>query len=123
MALLDVTDVLLDPDFMDTGLMCERIAQSVNDDGMGVNTPTLIPFAAVVTNDSGDILERIAVGERIKGSITLHTKFTLQDGADGLTADVVRWRSRRFTVSNVGDYSHFGRGFVAANCDLIPLAG
>ena len=123
MALLDVTDVLLDPDFMDTGLVCERIAQTVNDDGMGVNAPTLIPFAAVVTNDSGDILERIAVGERIKGSITLHTKFTLQDGADGLTADVVQWRGRRFTVSNVSDYSHFGQGFVAATCDLIPLSG
>jgi len=123
MALLDVTDVLLDPDFMDTGLVCERIAQTVNDDGMGVNTTTLTPFAAVVTNDSGDILERIAAGERIKGSITLHTKFSLQDGANGLTADVVRWKGRRYTVSNVADYSHFGRGFVAANCDLIPLSG
>lgn len=123
MALLDVTDILLDPDFMDTGLVCERIAQTVNDDGMGVNTTTLTPFSAVVTNDSGDILERIAAGERIKGSITLHTKFTLQDGANGLTADVVRWKGRRYTVSNVADYSHFGRGFAAASCDLIPLSG
>lgn len=123
MALLDVTDILLDPDFMNTGLVCERIAQTVNDDGMGVNTTTLMPFAAVVTNDAGDILERIAVGERIKGNITIHTKFRLQDGADGLTADIVQWRGRRFTVTNVSDWSHFGRGFVAASCDIIPLAG
>jgi len=123
MALLDVTDVLLDPDFMNTGLVCERTAQVVGSDGIAVNTPSFVPFSAVVTNDSGDILERIATGERIKGNITVHTQFVLNDGGAGYTADVVQWRGRRYTVSNVSDYSHFGRGFVAASCDLIPLAG
>jgi len=123
MALLDVTDILSDPDFMNTGLVCERTSQTVGEDGIAVNTVRLITFSAVVTNDSGDILERIASGERVKGNITLHTKFVLTDGDDGLTADVVRWRGKRYTVSNVADYSHFGRGFTVANCDIIPLAG
>ena len=29
MALLDVSDILCDPDFMDTGLVCERLTQTV----------------------------------------------------------------------------------------------
>lgn len=123
MALLDVSDIVTDPDFMDTGLVCERNAQTVNESGLATNTTTKTRFSAVVTSNNGDILERMAAGERIKGSITLHTRFALREGRAGFTADVVEWRGRRYTVSEVMDYSNFGRGFFSANCDLIPLAG
>ncbi|WP_079218928.1 hypothetical protein [Herbaspirillum robiniae] len=123
MALLDVTEVLLDPDLMDVGIVCCRQDQTVGDDGMAVNTETQTPFAGVVTSDSGDILQRIAEGSRIVGSITIHTIFRIQDGAAGRDADEVIWDGRRYTVSNVNNYSHFGRGFVAATCDLKPLSG
>lgn len=123
MAFLDVTDILLDPDFMDTGLLCRRMTQTVNDQGRAENTPTDTPFAAVVTSDSGDVLTRGSDGSRITGSITLHTAFRLRDGGDGADADEVIWQSRTYTVAAVNDYSHFGRGFVAATCDLKPLSG
>lgn len=123
MAQLDVTDILADPDFMDTGLECERLTQTITGDGLAVNTPTILPFSAVVTSDKGDMLVRLATGERAEGSITVHTRFTLNDSSAGQTADIVRWRGRRYTVTLVNDYSHFGRGFVAATCDLIPLSG
>jgi len=122
MALLDVTDVLSDPDFANS-LTCERITQTIGEDGIAVNSAQLFPFKGVVTNNLGDILDRAAIGEHIKGNISVYTRFALQDGKDGYTADIVRWRNRRFTVANVSDYSHFGRGFVAASCDLIPLSG
>ncbi|WP_281659644.1 hypothetical protein [Microvirgula aerodenitrificans] len=123
MARLDVSDVLLDPDFMDRDLICQRSVQTVGDNGWAEVTTTETTFAGVVTSDSGDILERIASGERIKGSITIHTRFGLSDGAAGTTADVVVWQGRKYTVSNVNDYRHFGRGFVCATCDLMSLSG
>ncbi|GAA5786136.1 hypothetical protein [Chitiniphilus shinanonensis] len=123
MADLDVTEILFDPDFMDTGLVCKRGAQVIGDDGMAVNAISNTPFAGVVTSDRGDLLERIATGERVKGSITIHTVFPLSDGAAGQTADIVSWRGRDYTVTNVNDYQHFGAGFVCATCELIPLAG
>ncbi|TJZ75583.1 hypothetical protein [Chitiniphilus eburneus] len=123
MADLDVTEILFDPDFMDTGLVCQRATQVVGDDGMAVNTTSSTPFAGVVTSDAGDVLERIASGERVKGSITIHTVFPLSDGDAGQTADVVTWRGRNYTVTNVNDYLHFGAGFVCATCEPIPLAG
>lgn len=124
MAQLDVTEILLDPDFMDTGLVCKRSTQTVGDNGRATNTATSTPFAGVVTSDKGDILERIAGGERKKGSITIHTMFRLTAGSgEDSIADIVTWQGRDYTVSNVNDYSHFGRGFVAASCDLLPLAG
>ncbi|MWK54681.1 hypothetical protein GO594_01705 [Pseudomonas otitidis] len=124
MAQLDVTDILLDPDFMDTGLVCKRFTQDIGDNGRASNTATSTTFAGVVTSDKGDILERLAGGERKKGSITIHTLFRLQagNGPDQI-ADVVTWQGKDYTVANVNDYSHFGRGFVAASCDLLPLAG
>ncbi|QYY30242.1 hypothetical protein K2O51_22995 [Cupriavidus pinatubonensis] len=123
MALLDVTDVLLDPDFMDTGLVCNRMTQTVDDHGRATNTVTATPFAAVVTSDKGDILHRNADGSRIIGSITVHTTFRLSDGSAGQDADEIVWQGRTYTVANVNDYSHFGRGFVCATCDLKPLSG
>ena len=123
MAWLDVTDVLTDPDFMDAGLTCNRMAQAVGENGRAVNTPSVITFAAVVTSDKGDILHRNEDGSRILGSITLHTPFRLLDGAPGQDADEIVWQGRTYTVVSVNDYSHFGRGFVAATCDLKPLSG
>jgi len=123
MALLDVTDILLDVDFINTGLICERASQVVNENGLAINTAITKKFAGIVTNDAGDILQRIATGEWIKGSITIHTKFILSDGSNGYTADIVIWQGQRYTVSNTQNYSHFGRGFSASSCDLIPLSG
>ncbi|MEE3504837.1 hypothetical protein QN399_00920 [Pseudomonas sp. 10C3] len=123
MALLDVTDVLLDPDFMDMGLACVRTTETVGDNGRPTTTTVRSVFAGVITSDSGDILERLAGGERKKGSITIHTIFQLTSGFDNVTADTVTWRGNEYVVSNVNDYAHFGRGFVSATCDLKPLAG
>ncbi|KVT95611.1 hypothetical protein [Burkholderia ubonensis] len=123
MAFLDVTDVLLDPDFMDSGLLCNRMAQTTDERGRAHNTVTATPFAAVVTSDKGDILHRNGDGSRIIGSITLHTMFRLIDGSTGRDADEIVWSGRAYTVVNVNDYSHFGRGFVCATCDLKPLSG
>lgn len=125
MALLDVTDVLLDPDFMDLGLICNRMTQTVDEHGRATNTAAEIPFAGVVTSDSGDILDRLADGSRIIGSITIHTPFRLRDGGADASADAdeIVWQGATYTVSNVNDYSHFGRGFVCATCDLKPLTG
>ncbi|MBN3822349.1 hypothetical protein G3O00_01795 [Burkholderia sp. Ac-20384] len=123
MALLDVVDVLLDPDFMDMGLVCNRMTQITDAHGRAQNTPTATTFAGVVTSDKGDLLHRNADGSRINGSITIHTPFRLIDGSAGFDADEIVWSGRAYTVVSVNDYSHFGRGFVCATCDLKPLSG
>lgn len=120
---LDVSDVLLDPEFVDTSLVCIRNSQTVGDDGIAVDTQTSIPFFGVVTNDTGDILIRQAQGEHITGSITIHTRFRLSDGSTSFSADEVAWQGATYTVSNVANWSTYGRGFVAATCDLKPLSG
>ncbi|MCJ4730231.1 head-tail adaptor, partial [Klebsiella pneumoniae] len=51
MPLLDVTEVLLDPDFVDLTLVCHRQVQTVDEDNFPTNTVQAIPFSGVVTVD------------------------------------------------------------------------
>ena len=50
MANLDVSDVLLDPDFMDKGLICKRIKVTISNKGRDELTETVHKFNAVVTS-------------------------------------------------------------------------
>lgn len=123
MPLLDVSDVLLDPDFLDLTLTVTRNAQTVGNDGIAVITPSTTPFYGVVTSLSGSVLHRVAEGEHISDTITIHSPFKLIDGQSGYDADIVNWQGLQWTVTNVNDYSTYGRGFVAATCTLRQLSG
>ncbi|HET6804880.1 MAG TPA: hypothetical protein VFH59_05485 [Frateuria sp.] len=123
MPLLDVSEVLLDPDFADS-LVCTRQSQTVGNDGMAVNTTTDTDFVGVVTAASGNNLVRTPEGAYTKGDICIITTYRLRASAtgDGM-ADVVTWNGTRYTVTQVNDYSRYGSGFVWAVADIIPLGG
>jgi hypothetical protein len=121
MPLLDVTEVLTDPDFVSRGLKRIVSAETVGDNGRSTYVETQTLFNGVVTNAQGDILARMAGAAFVKGSITIHTKQTLNVATDGADADIVEWQGKRYTVVDVQDYGHFGRGFWAASCEPIPL--
>ena len=123
MPLLDVTDVLLDPDFVDRTLVCNRIATSVNENGIAVSSLVATPFSGVVTSGGGELVNRISIGEYGSDSITVITKFRLRSSGTGITADIVAWSGSTFTVTAVNDYATYGPGFIEATCELIPLAG
>jgi hypothetical protein len=123
MPLLDVSDVLLSPDFMDLTLSVTRNAQTVDNDGIAVISPTTTGFYGVVTSLNGSVLTRVAEGERISDTITIHTQFKLIDGQSGYDADVVNWQGLQWTVTNVNDYSTYGVGFVQATCTLKQISG
>lgn len=120
---IDVTELMTDPDFTSLDLVCERNTQTVSNQGLAVNSARQYGFAGVVTNDKGDVLQRGTDGSRVTGNINIHTRFRLSDGGAALDADNVLWGGRRYVVANVLDWSHFGRGFVNAECQLLDLTG
>jgi len=83
MPLLDVSDVLLDPDFMDTSLVCHRQVQTVDEDNFTKNTAQDIPFSGVVTVDRSLEARRMAAGQNISGAILIVTQFRLTQGHHG----------------------------------------
>lgn len=129
MPLLDVTEVLFDPDFMDTTLMCHRQVQTVDEDNFPINSPQDIPFSGVVTVDRSLQAQRMAAGQNINGAILIVTTFRLTQGQDAgedsprLDADIVTYNGRDYRVTFVDPYVSYGAGFVQAHCELVDYSG
>ncbi|RZG78611.1 hypothetical protein EXE10_17490 [Acinetobacter sp. WCHAc060033] len=118
---LDVSDVLLDPDFMTSDLVCNRKSVVVGDNGRPQTTLASNPFSGVVTTNNGLNMDRREDGTLIKGAINIHTQFALTSGSSGLNADEILWKGKTYIVSQVLDNEHYGAGFVKAICELKPL--
>jgi galactose-6-phosphate isomerase len=119
---------VLDPDFVVSeddvrALQYTRNVQSVGQNGRTIVTPMTDTFAGTVLNEKGRLLTRESDGTRIKSNIVIFSRFRLQAGDDTHAADIVTWESRQYTVMAVKSYASWGRGYVKAICELIPLAG
>lgn len=129
MPFLDVTEVLLDPDFCDYTLVCTRKTQSVDADGFATNTDQNFPFNGVVTVDRSLEAKRMAAGQNISGAILVVTQFRLTQGqsssagAPALDADVVTYNGCQYRVTFVDPYTSYGAGFVQAHCELVDFNG
>lgn len=129
MPLLDVSEVLLDPDFMDTSLVCHRQIQTLDEDNFPTNTPQDFPFSGVVTVDRSLEAKRMAAGQNINGAILIVTQFRLTQGQAGtdaaarLDADIVTYSGRDYRVTFVDPYTRYGAGFVQAHCELVDFNG
>lgn len=129
MPLIDVSDVLMDPDFLDTSLVCHRQIQTVDADNFPTNTPQDIPFSGVVTVDRSLEAKRMAAGQNINGAILIVTQFRLTQGqpetdtAPRLDADIVTYSGRDYRVTFVDPYTRYGAGFVQAHCELLDFDG
>jgi len=117
MPLLDVSDVLLDPDFADT-ITVYRQAVTVGDDGRAVRTETAIATGAVITPDKFSTLQRLAEGSNVSETITVTTQFRLTSSTDGYDADEILWNGKRYVVIAVGDCTRYGAGFIEASASL-----
>lgn len=123
MPTLDVTDVLLSPEFLDTSLTVKRSVQTVDADGFASNTTTVTQFGGVVTVDRSLEARRMQAGQVISGAILIVTVFRLTGGNTGIDADVVTYRGREYRVTFVDPYTAYGAGFVQAHCELLPFDG
>ena len=123
MPTLDMSDVLLSPEFLDTTLTVTRNEQTLDDDGFAVNKKTVTPFGGVVTVDRSLEARRMQAGQVIGGAILIVTIFHLTSGNTGIDADVVTYRGRDYRVTFVDPYTAYGAGFVQAHCELLPFDG
>lgn len=115
---LDVSDVLLDPDFSQA-IIVQRNRIRVSDQGLGVSDSVQVQIVATVVPASSLDLNRLADADLLKGKIRIFTQFPLSTGDDTITADIVFWNDRQYTISTVDDYTNFGVGFVDATADLL----
>lgn len=123
MALLDVSDVLFDPDFQQPygTVMLITAVSSVGDNGIAVYT-TAAPVALncviqpVVINQS--LLPDLS---RVEARIQVYTRTRLNTLTDTSPADLITWQGKTYVVMSVEDYSRFGGGYVRATCEMRNL--
>jgi hypothetical protein len=113
MALIDVSALLDDPDFIDQYTYTRRV-QTVGSDGVGVLTPTGPTVAqgsiqAATAKDLARFPDDARAGDWIR--IYTRTALLAQDEAAGIYADLVTWRGRLYQVNAADDWSNYGAGY------------
>lgn len=121
MPLLDVSDVLSDPDFADTFDVI-RYSESVDADGINNEAPAPIRGVSGVIQNVGEFsLQRLGDGARLASTIEIHTTFPLTAGTEVQGADEVAYQGALFTVTDVADWSRYGVGYYRAICEMKNL--
>jgi hypothetical protein len=118
MALIDVSELLTDPDFTNTVTLIRR-ASTVNTYGENVMTETQSTITAVVQGANTESLERVPEGARLSDLIDVYYKGQLTAESPSGYADVIVWGDKRYQVFEVvEDFMNFGAGFTKAVCKL-----
>lgn len=123
MPMLDVTEVLFDPDFADDTLVVTRKSLVTDDDGVTTSTATRSGFIGVVTVDRSLEARRMQSGQVIGGAVLIITTERLTQGQAGRDADIVTYRGRDYRVTFADPYTAYGHGFIQAHCELLPFDG
>lgn len=112
---LDVSDILLDPDFCEQ-LTVQRRAITMTK-GRATTTSTTISPApyGVVFSITGDLL-RASDQQNMPATIVVHTPFRLRGASPGYEPDLVIWNGDNYAVTALDNFSRYGSGFVAATC-------
>lgn len=124
MAFLDVSTVLLDPDFTDNFSVTRR-QETVDNNGFSTVVPVTTQQIGVVTAASPNQLDRLAEADIFKRAINVVTKFKLQGEVVGYKPDLVVWRGDNYIVKEIDLYPQYGAGFIQALCvseDLVDAA-
>ena len=120
MPLLDVSEILFDPDFMDANIPVIRSVRTMVN-GRTVDTPGQYVMTANIQPSSAADLRRLPEAERIGSFITVVTQFKLQPLTSTNGPDIVVWQGNNFRVKSVNDWSQYGNGFVNAVCELTDM--
>lgn len=118
MALIDVSELLTDPDFTNTVTLIRR-ASTVNTHGENTMVETSSSITAVVQGANTESLERVPEGARLSDLIDVYYKGQLTAESPSGYADVIVWGGKRYQVFEVvEDFMNFGAGFTKAVCKL-----
>lgn len=125
MPLVDVSDILLDPDIAGQDFTVIRRQETVNSFGESVWSAQHIPNVVGSVQPGGDnALQREEGQDAQANSITVVTPFRLRGVAKGpgsnrYKPDIILWSGSHFEVMSLNSWGDFGGGFVEAECSSI----
>ena len=117
MPMLDVSDVLLDPDFCETFTVTRR-ATTVGTNGRTVTTTTTLTPVGVVTPESPDPFQLETDYEHAKNRLSIITPTELYAATSAYLPDLITWQNSTYVVKRVSIFQSFGSGFFEAEAEL-----
>lgn len=112
---IDVSELLVDPDFVDN-FQISRTQSAVGNDGRAHQSAAVVFDVEGVVVPKGTKLVQIEEGQRLESVIEVYVAFQLTAGQDTVSPDIIKWGMRSFRVVAVEDWSRYGEGFVKATC-------
>lgn len=118
--LIDVTDLLIDPDFCDDYTI-QRVTQGVDNFGRAAETIIELPGYGSVQPVSNRTLELFPDLERVTGMMQVYTRDTLNAATVTTSPDRIVWQGSTYRVQAMSEWPHSGGGFVVAILSLYDL--
>jgi hypothetical protein len=122
MAGIDVTELFVDPDFVDT-FNVWRMLQRTNEQGWNEVQQALIENIVGVVQPAGmHALQRLPDGINVTGAIEIFTMYPLTNGSQqprGTGADEIEWNNTRYAVQEIMPWTNWGTGWIRAVCTLV----
>jgi hypothetical protein len=116
MALIDVSDLLNDPDFVNEFTVVRRTS-TVNDFGENIIGDTNICAIGSIQAGNGDTLRRLPEAARKENAITVYTKTELKaDNNSNGYSDIIVWKNQRFQVLVISPWGNYGAGWYQCDC-------
>jgi hypothetical protein len=122
MALIDVDEILGDPDFEDSFTVTRNV-ETIGADGRAKFAAELFTTTGVVQPAGQRSLMMLPDGSRVQGAIDIWTQEQLRVNDGVNAADSIQWHHRTYVVSNVDDFTNYGQGYVRVTCTLQNLTG
>lgn len=112
---IDVSELLLDPDFVET-IQLTRRAEVIGNNGRMTTSNTVHNIIASVQPQSDQPMIRGPDQQNLPQLIAVITKFRVRPISPGYQPDLVLWNGTIFVVNKVYNWSHYGQGYVKAEC-------
>ena len=110
MALVDVTDLLTDPDFIDAMSIISRVAV-INTYGENSVTESTVNTFGSIQPISGKDLLRLPESLREKNVSTFWVKGQIKGTACDAYPDILVFKCKRYQVQQIMDWMNFGQGW------------
>lgn len=122
MALIDVTELMVDPDFVNSFSIIRRV-DTINSKGENIlNETTVNNIIGSIQGAGKDTIRRLPEDVQVSRVKTVYTKTLLQTDAAGKYADLIVIDSYRYAVINVTPWNNFGAGWYECDCVMeIPI--
>lgn len=118
MALIDVSELLSDPDFVDL-ISVIRTSYTMSGDGLSVRTEAVVSgLLGSVQPASGDTLTLVPEESRVDGMMEVWTTYPLRQAGEGIEADRILWKGKRLLVTKLDDFGNYGAGYNHAVCTV-----